>query len=85
MSRLEQCKRFPSTPILIACEVLFGLSPRTIFPMLYAEIEEKVLAHAARLYEELERETSLVAAKKKEFLSAVLKRAITRLNNQEGV
>lgn len=85
MSRLEQCARLPSTAILIASEVLFGLSPREIFPTLYGEIEEKVLARAATLYELLEREASMAATKKKEFLAALLDRAITRLNDLEGV
>lgn len=85
MSRLEQCKRLPSARILIACEVLFGIPARKLFPKLYADIEESVLARAATLYETLEGDFGRVAVKKKELLSALLKRAITRLNEIEGV
>ena len=37
------------------------------------------------LYEKLEGERSHPATRKKEFLSTVLKRAVTRLNQTEGV
>lgn len=85
ISRLEQGKRMPSKDVVFACEVLFGISPRSFFPKLYANIEETVLARAATLYEHLDNETSRIAIRKKEFLSAALKRAITRNNKTEGV
>lgn len=85
MSRLEHCKRPPSVRILIACEVLFGIPARKLFPKLYADIEESVLARAATIYETLERDFGRAATKKKELLSALLKRAITRLNSNEGI
>lgn len=82
-SRLEQGKRIPSADALLACEILFGIHPRILFPKLYADVEEQVLARASTLYEQLEQEGSLPAQRKKEFLSAALKRAITRLNQPE--
>lgn len=85
VSRLEQGKRIPNMDIVLACEVLFGLMPRSVFPKLYTDIEEAVLARASALYERLDKKTSRVAMRKKEFLSAALKRAITRLNEIEGV
>lgn len=85
VSRLEKGKRIPSMDIVLACEVLFGLTPRSFFPKLYADIEEIVLVRAAMLYKRLDKETSRVAMRKKEFLSAALKRAITRLNEIKGV
>ncbi|EKD96571.1 MAG: Helix-turn-helix protein [uncultured bacterium] len=85
VSRLEQGKRIPCMDIVLACEVLFGLTPHRLFPKHYADIEEAVLARAAMLYKRLNKETSRVATRKKEFLSAALKRAITRLNEIEGV
>lgn len=85
ISRLEQGKRIPSKDVVLACEVLFGIPPRSCFPKLYANIEETVLARAATLYERLDNETSKTAIRKKEFLSAALKRAITRNNKTEGV
>lgn len=85
ISRLEQGKRAPSKEVVIACEVLFGLSPRSCFPKSYAEVEGAVLARAATLYKQLDENTKQVSMRKKEFLSAALKRAITRLNQIEGV
>ena len=83
ISRLEQGKSPPSAAILIACEVLFDTTSRTIFPKRYTEIEELVLARAAELYALLESEKTPAAHKKKEFLHTLLNRAITHLN-QEG-
>ncbi|MCK9345039.1 MAG: helix-turn-helix domain-containing protein [Candidatus Pacebacteria bacterium] len=85
ISRLEQGKRKPTNEAVLACEVLFGLSPKQCFPKVYEEIEESVLARAATLYEDLDQRTGKVALRKKEFLSAALKRAITRINELQGV
>lgn len=84
VSRLEQCERNPCAAILFACEVLLERPPRALFPKLYAQIEEQVLIRAAKLYEALEKESSKEALRKKEFLSAVLKRAISSLNETKG-
>ncbi|MGA8149115.1 MAG: helix-turn-helix transcriptional regulator [Gallionellaceae bacterium] len=85
VSRLEQGKRIPSSEVVLACEVLFGTTPRNFFPKLYVDIEKAVLARAATLYERLDKEMSKTALRKKEFLSSILKRAVTHLNQTEGV
>lgn len=85
ISRLEQGKRKPTKEIVLACEVLFGLSPKQCFPKVYEEIEENVLARAATLYERLDHETGKVPVRKKEFLTAALRRAVTRINQPQGV
>lgn len=85
VSRLEQAKRTPHVEIIIACEILFGTPSDQLLPKLYEEVEEEVMARAAELYEKLEGESGHAAARKKEFLSTVLKRAITRFNTTEGV
>lgn len=85
VSRLEQRKRIPTIDIVLACEILFDMPTRALYPKLYADIEEKVLARASKLYEHLERGTNHTAARKKELLSVVLKRAITRLNETKGI
>jgi transcriptional regulator with XRE-family HTH domain len=83
ISRLEQGKRTPGAATLLACEVLFGITPRELFPKLYLEAEEGLLARAAELYEKLERDKGPVAARKRELLDIVLRRAITRVNNHK--
>lgn len=85
VSRLEKRKRMPSIDIVLACEILFGVTSKEVFPALYEEIEDSVMTRAAAFYEELEHKTGRAALRKKEFLSAVLRRAITRLNETEGV
>ena len=85
VSRLEKHKRMPAIEIVLACEILFDTTPRALYPKLYADIEERVLARASKLYERLERETNYTAVRKKELLSVALKRAITRLNETKGI
>lgn len=85
VSRLEQGKRIPGTDVVLACEVLFGITPRSCFPHLYTGVEEAVHSRAAILHESLEKKTGKAAMRKKEFLSSVLKRAITSPNQLEGV
>jgi len=83
ISRLEQGKRPPCAALLLTCEVLFGITPRELFPKLYADVEEELLARAAKLYETLEGNEGPVVEKKKEFLDNVLKRAVTRINTSK--
>ena len=85
ISRLEQGKRLPGTDVVLACEVLFGITPRSLFPKLYEDVEKAVLARAATLYKRLDKEMSKAAMRKKEFLSTILHRAVTQLNKAEGV
>ncbi|MBI5450143.1 MAG: helix-turn-helix transcriptional regulator [Gammaproteobacteria bacterium] len=85
ISRIEQGKRAPSTDIVLACEVLFAVSPKEMFPKLYSHNEEAVMARAAKFFASLEKETDHAAMRKKELLALVLKRAITRINNGKGV
>ncbi|MGO8754728.1 MAG: helix-turn-helix transcriptional regulator [Gallionellaceae bacterium] len=85
VSRLEQGKRIPSSEVVLACEVLFGTTPRNFFPKLYVDIEKAVLARAATLCERLDKETSKSAMRKKEFLSSILNRAGNQLNETKGV
>lgn len=84
ISKLEQAKRSPTVDVILACKILFGVSSGQLLPKLYEEVENEVMARAAELYEKLEGKQSRSAARKKEFLSEVLKRAITRLNTTEG-
>lgn len=84
VSRLEHDKRMPRTDIMLACAVLFGVTPADMFPKIHADVEEEVLARAAKLYEVLEKKTSKDAMRKKELLNILLERAITRLITTEG-
>lgn len=85
VSRLEQCERSPSIDTLLAAEIVFGRSPAELYPKRIKEIEERVLREASVLYESLAGKTNPASLRKKEFLTALLNRAITRLHNQKGV
>ena len=84
ISRVEQGERQPVLLIVLAYEILFGVAPRELLPQLYEEIEDAVMARASELYEKVESDTSQSAMRKKELLSAALKRAIIRHNNKPG-
>ena len=73
--------RLPGADIIIACEILFGVSSQELFPKLYADIEERVIARASELFEVLEGKKGPVIERKKELLSAVLNRAIIRISS----
>ena len=80
ISRVERGKRKPKIDIVIGSEVLFGLMPQHLFPTLYADIEESVLARAATLYEKLDKEENKIAERKKMLLTDAMNRAVNRLN-----
>ena len=82
ISRIERGKRRPCTEVIVACEVLFGLPSRKLYPGLYAEVEEALLRRAAVLFERLEKEDTLVAKRKQELLTATLRRAIDKSNDE---
>lgn len=81
ISRLEQCVRVPSARVLIAARVLFGMPVEKMFPTLYTEIEESVLARASELLDRLENDLSLDALRKKEILAALLANALMSQSN----
>lgn len=85
VSRLEQCESSPGIDTLIASEIVFGLPARGLFPKRFKEIEERVLRDGAALYDSLDIKFDPRSLRKKEFLKALMKRAITRLHNQKGV
>lgn len=83
-SRIERGLRVPSLRIVLASEILFGKPTRAVFPYLYDAAEECVVGRAYRLFQRLEKNQSRRARRKKEFLQAVLGRAVT-LNKQNQI
>lgn len=78
ISRLESLSRTPSIDVLLAFEVLFGVSAKELFPMKYTHIEEVILRRAAVLYAQLEDDDRLRAKRIRELLLLAKRRAITR-------
>lgn len=78
VSRIERSVRRPTTTVLVACCVLFGLPAPELFSSLHQEIEEAVGTAAKELYDALEGKTDKPSLRKREFLEAVLARLVNR-------
>src|SRR5689334_14570047 len=84
VSRIERSVRSPSTNVLVACCIYFGLPAPELFSTLHEEIEEVVGNAAKNLYDALEGKMDKQSLRKREFLEQVLFRLINR-NNSKGV
>jgi transcriptional regulator with XRE-family HTH domain len=71
VSRYESGNCLPPLKIVVALEVVFGLSPKTLYPHLYAEVEDGVMRQAADFSIRLEDATGTRAAIKQELLAAI--------------
>lgn len=74
-SRVENGERYPRLREALACELLFGVPLRVLFPVQYQTVEEAVMQRAAVLSVKLEGRTSPASAIKRKFLQALLLRA----------
>jgi hypothetical protein len=75
ISRLERRLTPGAVRAAFACEVVFGVPPRAMFPGLYEQVEEAVMTRAARLYEALENRTDKASVRKRELLGDMMRRA----------
>ena len=80
VSRYERLQREPQLRVALACEVIFGSCPRSLFPQLFSLVEEDVMQRASQLQQSLEGSMSKVAARKRALLNDMLRRA-TGINN----
>jgi transcriptional regulator with XRE-family HTH domain len=80
ISRLEhtKCKRGPSYETALACQVLFGIEPRDMYPSIHRKVEERVMRACYHMHQGLENSTSLSDLRKRELLELALRRATTR-------
>jgi hypothetical protein len=75
-SRFETGERAPGGKVLLACEIIFGATPRDLFPGLHEHIEEIVMGRAAKLYKKLEGKTDKRSLRKRELLELMTQRAV---------
>jgi hypothetical protein len=73
--RLEKCGQIPGGKAALGCEVIFGTAPREVFPGLYAQVEDAIMARAARMDADLVDKTDRRSLRKRELFSDMLKRA----------
>ena len=76
--RIATNERTPSLWFVLACEVVFGESPRQLFPALYETVEDQVMRRAKKLDDALRHDYSAEAVVKRRLLSAMAKRAAKR-------
>ena len=75
VSDIEQSKCLPNAREIVAYQVLFGVLPRRLFSSVVGEVVEDVAGAAYRALEDLRKDRSPEAYRKRAFLEAVLKRA----------
>lgn len=78
VSDVERSKAPPNAAEIIAYAVIFGLSPRQLFPQYFAEVEETVIRNAYALHQALSDDRSPPAARKRVLLLQMLNRATNR-------
>lgn len=76
MSRYENSKRAPKIEVALACQVIFGVPPSTMFSDAYALAEEEVMRNMHRMDQALSNTTSLSGLRKRELCALALKRAV---------
>jgi len=75
VSRYERLQREPQLRIALACQVIFGSFPHSLFPKLFSVVEEDVMRRAHELYQSLDGSVSKVAARKRTLVNDMLHRA----------
>lgn len=83
VSRIERSVRRPTTTVLVACCILFGLPAPELFSSLHDEIEDVVGTAAKNLYDALEGKTDKQSVRKREFLGEVLSRLINSNSSKD--
>jgi DNA-binding XRE family transcriptional regulator len=78
VSRLERQLRHPSLKVAFAFEIIFGTPAIEMFPSLFTEMEEAVMARAYDLYEQLQGNGSTSNRIKLDFLEERFERAKER-------
>ena len=75
ISRYERHARMPTLQTVLACQVIFGVNPRELFPSLYRKVEKQTLRRICLLTKRLDAQSqSPIVIRKQE----VLKQAIER-------
>lgn len=76
VSNYENSKRAPKIEVALACQVIFGVPPSTMFPDAYALAEEEVMRNMYRMDQALQNTISLPDLRKRELFALALRRAV---------
>ena len=85
ISRIERQKREPTLTAAFIFHIVFGTQPDELFPALFAEVEDGVMARAYELYEQLQGNPSKATRVKLDLLEDMFARAQRRGKNKKIV
>jgi DNA-binding XRE family transcriptional regulator len=85
--RLERskCKSGPSYETAIACQVLFGIELRDMYPTIHRQVEDRVIRACYLMHQGMEHSTSPSDLRKRELLELAFRRALTKDSNVRAV
>ena len=69
-------KRGPSYETALACQVLFGIEPRDMYPTIHRQVEDRVIQACYLMHQGIEHSSSLSDSRKRELLAATPYEAI---------
>ena len=78
VSRYENGEEHPALSVVLALQVIFGRSPRTLMAALYESVEEAVVGRAAAFERRLAGKRDYGSVRKQHLLSAMMQRATKR-------
>jgi transcriptional regulator with XRE-family HTH domain len=78
VGRYERSLRLPNTQSLLACQVVFDVEPRVLFPDMHERVEQLVVKRALELRDELPRDQWF--DRKCAVLNAIAERSRQRAN-----
>jgi transcriptional regulator with XRE-family HTH domain len=78
ISRIERGSSSADLETALGLQVVFGRSPRALFPDLYRKVEEQVMRKATKLDRALARRTDADSGKKRQLLEDMTERAAPR-------
>jgi DNA-binding XRE family transcriptional regulator len=82
---LEGRKREPKLAVAFALHIVFGSEASELFPGLFSEVEDGVMARARDLYEQLQGNSSKTTRAKLDFLEEMFDRAKHRSKRDEHI
>lgn len=78
ISRYEKGEEYPTLSVVLALQVVFGRSSRSLMAALYESVEEAVVGRAAAFERRLSGKKDYASVKKQHLLSAMMQRATKR-------
>ena len=76
ISRFEKGWRKPNLRVLLGYEVIFGATPRDLFPDLYESVEEAVIRQAYAMQERLSQHSDRRSRRKLRLIKELFARAV---------